>query len=205
MISLFLDTSSKYLTIAICRDNEQLFVYSEEGNNNLSRKVLPKINEILSKLSIDKKMIDNIYVVNGPGSFTGIRIGVTIAKVWAWTLKKNIFVISSLHALATTKVATKYIVPLIDARRGYVYAGIYQDGKSILKDQYILFSELKNKIDECTDGDISYVSYDDFLDVEVIRPNIDVSKLLGGKESLNPHKVNPNYLKNTEAEENLNK
>jgi len=82
---------------------------------------------MFDKNDIAKDEITKIIVVNGPGSFTGIRIGVTIAKVYAWTLKIDITTITSLEAMAlSSKSNTTYKVPMIDARRGYVFAGICQ-------------------------------------------------------------------------------
>ena len=64
-------------------------------------------------------------MVNGPGSFTGIRVGVSIDKVIAWGFNIPIIPVSSLELLATTNQEFKYSIPIIDARRGYVYAGVY--------------------------------------------------------------------------------
>lgn len=206
MISLFLDTSTANLIIAIFKNDKQIYYSCEKSNNDLSRKVLPKIDEAFKSLNISKNKIDEIYVVNGPGSFTGIRVGVTIAKVLAWSLNIRIYVVSSLELLATADIKTKYIVPLIDARRDYFYAGIYSENKIIMEDAYISRSTLLEKINEIDSIDkFTFVSFDNINEINTVKPDIHIDKILGTKVSINPHKVNPNYLKKTEAEEKRNR
>lgn len=200
MISLFLDTCYYNLIIAIYKDNEQLYFKVEKGDNSLSQKLLPYIKEAFDSIKMSINKIDRIYVANGPGSFTGIRIGVDVAKVLAYTLKKQINTISELEILASTDVDKKYIVPIIDARRGYVYGGVYDcNGANIIEDTYILFDNLLRKIND----DYIIVSYDNLV-ASVIEPNINISKIINNHKndvSINCHSVNPNYLKKTEAEE----
>lgn len=209
MISLFLDTSSSNMIIGVYEDDKELYLNIEKSNNDLSEKLLPSIKNALE--SINKKIdnIDNIYVVNGPGSFTGIRIGVTVAKTISWSLNKKINTISELELLSSGDYDKKYIIPMIDARRNYVYAGIYDNnGNNVYKDSYISIDNLLNKVKEITSlDDFKFVSYDEIDLKDVEKPNINVLKLIKkykDVESLNPHFVNPNYLKKTEAEEKLN-
>ena len=205
MISLFIDTSTKRLIIWIYHNNKQNYYNCEKKSNDLSSKVLPCLKKTLESIKLTCQDIDNIYVVNGPGSFTGIRVGVTIAKTLAWSLNKKIFPVSELMLLATTDTEKNYIVPMIDARRGYVYGAIYDKNQQpILKDCYIKLEELKNKVDDlCSIDNACFVSYD-AIDNSII-PNISVEKLFKKEfKDINPHSLNPNYLKKTEAEEKLN-
>ena len=152
--------------------------------------------------------IDKIIVVNGPGSFTGIRVGITIAKTYAWGLKKDITTVTSLEVMAISSSFNGYKVPLIDARRGYVYGAIYnQDNNEVVKASHINLDLLKNKINEYKDV---VVITNDELDLEYnkegYRPNIlKIVKKYKDRENVNPHFVNPEYLKLTEAEEKNNK
>ena len=197
---LFLDTSSFFATVAIIDDGKVISCFQEEIKDDMASKIMPIVDECFKKIDFSIKDVDRIMVVNGPGSFTGVRISVTIAKVLAWSLKKDIVTISSLEFMATTPHKEKYIIPMIDARRGYVYAGVYDtDLKNILPDQYIKYDDLKEYF---TDG--IKVSHDDNLDAE--KPQTDIEKIVAmhlNDEAIPCHKVNPNYLKKTEAEENL--
>ncbi|MDE5587046.1 MAG: tRNA (adenosine(37)-N6)-threonylcarbamoyltransferase complex dimerization subunit type 1 TsaB, partial [Bacilli bacterium] len=175
---------------------------------DLSVFTLQKISEMVEHAQLDSKEIDKIIVVNGPGSFTGIRIGVTFSKIYAYSLKKNISTISSLQAMAlSSKKDTDYKIPVIDARRDYVYAAIYdKENIPILKEQYLSREALLCAIDNLP-GEYSVITNDEIeMDhLEEYTPNfakiIDTYK---EKEEENPHAVNPNYLKLTEAEEKQN-
>lgn len=197
---LFLDTSSFFVTVSIIEDDKILYLYQDEILDDMSSKIMPIISSAFDKLVFTIKDIDKIMVVNGPGSFTGVRIGVTIAKVLAWSLNTDIITLSSLEYLATSDFNTKYIIPMIDARRGYVYGGVYDKNLSVLEeDSYKLYDEYKNYFDEGT-----IVSYNDLLNS--VKPSLNILKIVKkhiNDISLNPHVVNPNYLKKTEAEENL--
>ena len=195
MMYLLIDTSLKYPTVSIIEDNKILYLFHEEIDSDMSSKIMPIIDKGFKSINKDIYDIDKIFVINGPGSFTGIRIGVTIAKTIAWSLKKDIVTISSLELMATTSVDTKYIVPIIDARRGNVFAGIYDKELNIIKeDKMVNLENLKKSID----SNYTVVSYD------LNNIDIDVLKIINKHKndpSLNPHSVNPNYLKLTEAEE----
>ena len=145
--------------------------------------------------------IDRIYVTQGPGSFTGIRVGVTIAKTLAYGLKAEIVPISKLELLATTKVSSKYVVPYIDARRGYVFSAIYDENlNAILEDQYISMDALKEKVQNL---DVSFVGISDLFP-NTVNPSENVYKIWDkykNTPSTNVYDVNPKYLKKTEAEE----
>lgn len=204
MIKLFIDTATSRLIVGIYKDNKELYLENVEAHNDLSSRVLPTIKKICEEVNIKINDVDEIYVVNGPGSFTGIRVGVTIAKTLAWSLNKKIYTVSELQLQASCG-KKKYVVPMIDARRGYVYAGVYNKNlKSIIKDQYIKLEELKDLVSEYSTDELTFVSYDKFENAVV--PEIDVERLLtkGKFKEINPHNVNPNYLKKTEAEEKLN-
>ena len=200
MISLFIDTSISFPTISLVKDMEVLFSFHEEINFDMSSRILQIIDNGLKKLNIDLYSVHKIFVVTGPGSFTGIRIGVTIAKTIAWTLKKDIIPISSLEYIATTHTNKKYLISMIDARRNNVYAGIYNNElKCVQEDSLINIDQLlKNKND-----DYELLSYDNIEGC--VKPVPNVIKIINkhiNDVGINPHQVKPNYLKLTEAEEN---
>ncbi len=206
MISLFLDSSDKKVIVALLNGGKLIDSIIEENDNHLSEMFLPMIERIIAKNQLQIDNIDAIYVINGPGSFTGVRVGVTTAKVMAWGLKKRIIPISELALLATTSTNKKYIVPYIDARRNAVYAGIYDKNlNSVMADAYISIDDLMKKIDHIED--VEFVSYYNNIE-HTIEPNIDIEKIVQkhyNDEGINPHQVVPNYLKRTEAEENYDK
>lgn len=208
MINLFIDTCTKYLILALYKNNEIIEYFQMEADNNLSVLLLTKIDELLKKSNLEIKDVDKIYVSNGPGSFTGIRIGVTTAKTIAYGLNKEINTVSELEVLASVDTNKKYIVPLIDARRNYVYTGMYNNNLDIeIENKYIDLDEFYNFLSKNYNiNDILFVS-NDSLNINTEVPKINIWKIIEKHrkdESMNPHLVNPNYLKLTEAEEKLN-
>jgi len=204
MIDLLVDTSLSYIRVALFKDNKLLDFIDEYVDRDLSKLFCVRVKEILVKNSLSFKDINNIYSVTGPGSFTGIRIGLTFVKVLAFSLNKKVVPISELQILASTPFNTKYVVPVIDARRGFVFAGVYDNElNNILDDSYINIEDLLNKIDL---SDVTFVSYNDFS-FDTVKPNIDFIKVYlknKNRNSVESHFLVPNYLKKTEAEEKLN-
>ena len=200
MIYLFIDTSTTHLCVSILNEEKELYRFNELIEKDMASKIMLVINDALIQVNITLNDIDKIFVVNGPGSFTGIRVGVTVAKTIAWCLKKEIVPISSLEVLATTQINTKYCIPMIDARRGNVFAGIYDKDLNLIEKD-----KLTNKDNLLIDKDREYtiVSYD----FNEVKPLINPMKIIMKHKqdnSINPHYLNPCYLKMTEAEEKRN-
>lgn len=190
---LFIDSATTNLVVAIINDGKIVYIYNNNDNHDTSSKMMPVLAEAFDKAELKPQDIDKIFAVTGPGSFTGIRVGLTVAKTMAYTLNIPIVPISSLEVMASGNGGTA----LINARRGYVFAGTYDnDLNNVYPDSYVLMNDSLTK---------PYISYDSF-DFETIKPDIDVLKVVKKHEndkSVNPHTINPNYLKLTEAEEKL--
>lgn len=203
MISLFIDTSYKSLFVGIVDGNNVIDKICTMAEANFSEKLVPIIKEIVDKNNICLDKIDKLFVTVGPGSFTGIRIGLAVCKTLTFALNKRIIPISSLEFMATTKVNTKYKIPLIDARHGKIFAGVYdEDNNCIVPDSYTSIEEITSKIS----ADFTYISYDNLTNTDVIIPEynvLDIIKKHIDDKDFNCHEVNPNYLKKTEAEEKL--
>ena len=163
---LYIDTSSSYLYTAIVKDDCLVAEIKENLGHKLSELALTRIVSMFEQNKLKAQDIDKIIVVDGPGSFTGIRIGITIAKVYAWSLKIPITTISALEAMATSSNVDTYKVPLIDARRGYVFAGIFdKNNKIILEPQYIKQELLNNKLDDI--GEFKIISKDNLKGYDI--------------------------------------
>ena len=204
---LYIDTTSSYLYSAIMDDDKIVSEVKEKLDHELSEKALPKMVEMFNNEKINPKSIEKIIVVNGPGSFTGIRIGVTIAKVYAWSLNIPITTVLSLEAMAISSNKNCYHVPVINARREKVFAAIYdEENNEILKPQHIEIKKLEEELKKVS----SYVIItNDDIDItgEKEKYDPDIKKIIESykdKKAINPHAVNPEYLKLTEAEENKN-
>ena len=208
MIELYIDTSSSYLYSALLKENQILLEVKKDYGQQLSQEALPAIITLFEQNQLTPQEVDRIYVVVGPGSFTGIRIGVTIAKTFAWTLQKEIIPVSALRAMDLSYQGEKeYQMPLIDARRGYVYGAIYEkEGKAIVEDSYLPLTSLEDKAKEY-DKPVK-ISNSILFQKEAEPYDPDILKIVEyyrGAKPVNPHFVNPIYLKKTEAEEKIEK
>ena len=202
MMTFYIDTSSSYLYTGVVSDNKLVCSINEKLDHTLSELALSKIANMFKENHINPNDIEKIVAVNGPGSFTGIRVGLTIAKVYAWAKKLPITCISSLEAMAISCDTDLLKIPVIDARNGFVYGAIYKDNKEVLIPQHIKLIDLYKYIDkECL-----FITNDDIeIDGKIIKYIPDIVKIVefsNEKEDISPHEVNPIYLKRTAAEEN---
>jgi tRNA threonylcarbamoyladenosine biosynthesis protein TsaB len=137
---LALDTSTRSLTIAVLKDGQLEGEVHSIAERNHSLYLIPSIQTMLREKGLKPSDIDVIAVGIGPGSYTGVRIGVTVAKTIAWMLGVPVIGVSSLQALARGGMRqvveeregsqVRWFVPLMDARRKQAYAAVYKKGEA---------------------------------------------------------------------------
>jgi tRNA threonylcarbamoyladenosine biosynthesis protein TsaB len=126
VIVLGIETSAAVGSVALVRDGNPLAGRTFEKGLVHGREVAPAIQQVAEEVGIVLKEIDVIAVDTGPGSYTGVRIGVSTAKTLAWSLEKKLVAVISLDALAeAAKDLGTTIVPVLDARRGQFYSATY--------------------------------------------------------------------------------
>ena len=130
---LGIDTSTKIATIAVIDEEKVLGEYTLNQEMSHSENLIPMVKELLNNLYIKIEDIDLYGVAIGPGSFTGLRIGVAAVKSFAHLFQKPIVGISTLQAMAYNLPHNEIIVPMIDARRDRVYTGVYGWENGVLK------------------------------------------------------------------------
>lgn len=129
---LAIETTGKYGTAAVINDDGCIYSASSETEMNHLRDIISISDEAIRRAGIDKKDLTHIAASKGPGSFTGIRIGVTTARTLAQILGIPCIAVSSLEAMAervknaACDAGASYVVPIINARRHQVYAGIWE-------------------------------------------------------------------------------
>lgn len=143
---LAIDTSNYTLGLAVIDEDQVIGEYITNVKKNHSIRVMPSIETLLKDCDLTPQDINKIVVAKGPGSYTGVRIGVTIAKTLAWTLNVPLVGVSSLAILAASvgRYFPGVVSPLFDARRGQIYTGLYQyeNGKmTTLENDHILQSK----------------------------------------------------------------
>ena len=151
MIFLTLDASSSSASVSVTKDD--VLVYESYLNNGLTHSsgLMPMVEDMLKNAEIPLDSVDLLAVAHGPGSFTGIRIGVSTVKGLAWAANKPCTGVSTLEAMAWHGLAHGgYICPVMDARRGQVYNALFEikDAKPcrMTPDRPIALSELVEEL-----------------------------------------------------------
>ncbi len=145
---LSVDTSSAICSVALLEDTNVLKELYIDDANTHSTKLMPLIDELLNSLNITIKDIDLFACGIGPGSFTGIRIGVSTIKAFADVTNKPVIGVTSLEALAFAVKDDGFICPLIDAKHDNLYFGLFEYKNSeYIKLSDFLFENINNIID----------------------------------------------------------
>ena len=176
MKTLFIDTHLFDINIYLVKDDKILRDKHISGEKNNSKYLVSTIKEVCEGESYDQ-----IVVVNGPGSFTGVRLGVTVAKTLAYTKKIPIKVVSSLECMCFSKDSCNHIYAISDGN-GY-FIGEFNNYHLIKEYYYVTNSEFKELIQ------IKKIETEVELNICFI---LDKLKL---RKGINPHKVNPIYIK----------
>ncbi|WP_175638015.1 tRNA (adenosine(37)-N6)-threonylcarbamoyltransferase complex dimerization subunit type 1 TsaB [Metabacillus schmidteae] len=221
MKALAIDTTNNVLGISLVEEETVVGEYITNLKKNHSVRAMPAIERLLHDCDLTPKDLEKIIVATGPGSYTGVRIGVSIAKTMAWALKIPIVGISSLEILAANgRYFDGLISPIFDARRGQVYTGLYQYENSELvtveQDQNLLLTEWLSHLDESNKhvlflGNDVHIHKDTIVgllggravigSVSLHNPRPSELGLLGlKKEATAVHNLVPNYIRLAEAE-----
>ena len=150
---LAIDSSGLVATVAVAEDNNLLGEYTINFKKTHSQTLLPMLDEVKRTIELDLNTIDAIAISGGPGSFTGLRIGSATAKGLGLALDKPLVHVPTLDALAYNLWGSSDVIcPLMDARRGQVYTGIYtfegEAPKAIKKSCAISIEELIEAVNE---------------------------------------------------------
>jgi len=134
MIVLGIDSSTQVNTIALLQDGQLLCETVLNTHKNHSQRLMPMIDMLLKEAELGIENVDGVAVSSGPGSFTGLRIGMATGKALAWSQNKPVVGISSLDGIAlNAQGATGTICPILNARRNQVYTAIYKISKGELE------------------------------------------------------------------------
>ncbi|MHB8485329.1 MAG: tRNA (adenosine(37)-N6)-threonylcarbamoyltransferase complex dimerization subunit type 1 TsaB [Candidatus Acidiferrales bacterium] len=127
MLLLAVDTSSRLGSLAVLRDGKLAGVISTFADEPYSTRLFRQLDFLLEELHIEVRQFDVFAVVAGPGSFTGLRVGLTAVKGWAEVFEKPVVAVSGLEAVAAqSKCDAELIAPVMDARRGQIYVALYR-------------------------------------------------------------------------------
>ena len=150
MYQLLLDSSNVYLSVGIGKNGEVIDSIYYEAWQRQSEMMVTEVDNILKRNNIAKEELDAVVVGIGPGSYTGVRIGVTIAKTIAYALKIKIYAKSSLSLL---KDKEKPTICLFNARSGRSYFAAYEGNKTIVKTNEEVLDYINNHPAYIVNGD----------------------------------------------------
>ena len=188
-----LDSSNTNLSVGICKNNQIIYQNSFSCWQRQSELMIPEIEKGLKEVSLSLLDFEEIVCAKGPGSYTGVRIALTIAKIISQMSGAKLILVSSLMAMGN---ANKKYIALMNARSARSYIGIYDQGKVILEDTIKTNEEVKELIKEFSSFEV--IGEGSYLGIEATLPN-EVEGLLSWKELINPEedvlKVKPVYLK----------
>jgi len=138
MITLALDTSFHYLTLVLYRDNVKIASVQKEAFKQQSEIILDELDRLFKECNLRPSDLGEIVLTDGPGSYTGLRIGMTVAKVIGSLAKIQVYTLSSLHVLAGIQANTAVA---LDARANRVYFAKYDQGKQVIEDQILTYEK----------------------------------------------------------------
>ena len=158
---LAVDTSAKVTSVCVTEDNRILAEFNANTSLTHSQSLLPMVDGLLKSLDLSINEIDAFACSKGPGSFTGLRIGISAIKGFAYGNQKPCAGVSTLNALAYNLIGTDAIIcPAMDARCNQVYTALFESSKAglnrIMEDTAIPISELSEKL-KAFDKDIILV------------------------------------------------
>ncbi len=191
--TILLDSSNTSLTVGLAKEHHLIDSISYESWQSQSEHMIPELDNLLSKHQIGKNDIDRVIVAIGPGSYTGVRIALSIAKTIATVLPISLYTVSSLRVLKDKENPS---ICLINARSNRSYIGIYQGSSCLLPDQIMNNEQVLDYIvghpNYHVCGDTQY------LKIDGIKTNIaeEMLSLQGFIEKIdNPLGVVPVYMR----------
>lgn len=158
-ITLYIDTSNKDMAVGLSKNDQLIYKKQYKAFRKQSEHAALEVSECLKQTNTKASDLTKIVVCIGPGSYTGIRIGLTLGKVMASVLSIELVTLSSLNTLAGIE---KNVLTFIDARSNRVYVGLYNDGKPTADDQIMTLEDFnKIKKDYSLIGDLSLFGKED--------------------------------------------
>ncbi|WP_343004049.1 tRNA (adenosine(37)-N6)-threonylcarbamoyltransferase complex dimerization subunit type 1 TsaB [Clostridium sp. 2218st1_F5_2218SCRN_220325] len=222
---LGIDTSSMAASVAVIEDNKLICEYTINTKKTHSQKLMPMIENMLGLSDLNVREIDAIAVCEGPGSFTGLRIGMATAKAIAHVNDIPVIGVNSLEALAANmNLCDKKICSILDAQRNQVYTGRYlYEGTKLVEIKEIGIQQIDELLEELAQSGEQWIlvgeavyKYEDKIreisNIEIPAASNNVTKAGSlcsvakvkfdeGKDIFDCYTVNPLYIRKSQAEE----
>ena len=192
MYTILLDSSNTNLSVGLARDNLLLENVSYEAWQQQSEYMIPELSKLIEKYRVKNDEISAVMVAKGPGSYTGVRIAITIAKTIAVALGCKLYAVSSLRVQKDGKNPS---ICLINARSGRSYIGVYEGNGTLLEDQIMKNDDVLKYIADHPSysvcGDVKYLG----LETKETNNVLEMLNLKEALEDVNPLSLKPVYMK----------
>ena len=196
MKTIVMDSANQYLVVALYEDGQCLDKIQEIGNRKQSEYAIVYLEKLLKAHHLQVLDFDEMVITIGPGSYTGVRVALTIAKTIAATTSIKIKTVSSLKAMAGMKNA----ISILDARSQKVFLGVYHEGKAVEEDCMIPIDQIDNYLQLYPNyevvGDVSFVGKEE-KDVDLARQIYELSQYEDYVSDVD--NLVPEYIKDVEA------
>lgn len=196
MISLCMDSAYKQLVLGLYKDKELLAGISLEAFKKQSETIFVELNRLLKETNLDYKDIDRVIITKGPGSYTGIRIAMTIAKVLCSQMHKELYTISTMQLYAGIEKQANVI---LDARSQRAYVAHVEDGQIQGNIQILTLDEVKEFIETNPGillGDADLMGQN-VQKVDFLKNFIELEPYYEKVENI--HALVPDYLKESDS------
>lgn len=218
---LAIDTSSQVLSCALVNEEKLISEWTVQRNLTHSEQLIPHIDEMMRVSGVSRKDIKYIAVSNGPGSFTGLRIGLASAKMMAYIWDIPLIAVDTLQSLAyNLKSSHAFVLPLVDAQRNNVYASLYSSFQNVWKVWENRVDSIDNIIEQAVKHGGPIVAVGEICDMykdKLESAGIQIAPFylkcckagsvaavafekIKNKQFENPLQILPNYIRRSEAE-----
>ena len=196
MITLCLDSAHKHLVIGLYKDGKMIAGTANSAWKTQSETIFPELIRICEEAHVDSDHIDEIVITDGPGSYTGVRIAMCVAKVLCTRKNIPLYAISTLQLYAGLDCRA---LVMLDARSNRAYVGVLSNGKFVEEEKILTLDEIKEKM--------STTSYHIYGDGELLNETMIPSDFLKNfierrpyaRKIENVHTLVPRYLKEQDA------
>lgn len=217
MLLLIVDTSGRQgsVALAVCREKTGTYEVVEclpLTGGTFSAELVPRIAALLAQHSLNLKQVDGFVVISGPGSFTGLRIGLAAVKGLAEVLEKPIAAVSLLEVLAVSSEIKGRVLAAIDAGRNEFYLGEYEIHEScaqVVSEKLLTRQELLEFAGEApvviSDKSIADLIRLGELQIQEVTPSVETIAKLGYKkivegQTVTPENLEANYIRRLDPE-----
>jgi len=196
MIQLFMDTSYKTMTVACIKDNEVVSFYHDYSFKTQSELAMPTLEKIMNQANLHPQQIDEMIITLGPGSYTGVRIAMSIAKTLAAISDVKIKTITSLEMFVSTNQETLVVC---DARSDRAYVGLFKNKQYVMGPSVLPIADIQHIIDQNKPMIVGDAHLFDLQDNFELDETMLLDAINQAKEVVDVDHLKPLYLKEMSA------